>query len=244
MLDYFIETFLIVFLLELGAAVAGTIYLRYTKTRTPYSKIFVIYLWLVVVVEAIGLYPAINYFTDFSFMPFIEGTVFERNYWLYNSYNIVKFAIFFVFFIAQLRSRINIRIFNWILLGFVITTILNLILTDVFFTRSSAFTYIAGSLILMILIFVYYMELLTSDRILVFYKSLSFYISVSLLLWHVTVTPLFIYNKYFSISSPEFVQLHSTILKFSNYFLYSMYILAFLICLRGNKRNLPTRNPG
>lgn len=244
MLDYFKETFLVVFILELGAAVAGTIYLKHTNTQTPYSKIFVFYLWLVVIVEIIGIYPAVNYFTNFSFIPVVEGTVFERNFWLYNSYNIVKFVVLFLFFKAQLRNKINIKIFNWIVPGFVIIAILNLIFSDVFFTRSSAFTYITGSLILMILIFVYYIELLKSDRILFFYKTLAFYISVGLLLWHVAVTPLFIYNKYFSMTSPEFVQLHSTILKFSNYFLYGIYIIAFIICLPKNKRSLLTRNPG
>ncbi len=231
------------YLLEIGAAVAGTIYLNRAKYPVPYSKLFVGYLWLVVLVEIIGYYPTFNFFTHFSYMPFVEGTVFERNFWLYNSYNIVKFAIYFIFFIAQLRSKSSIQVFKLVLAGFVITAILNLIFTDVFYTRSSTYTYITGSLTLMILIFVYYMELLRSDRILFFYKSLPFYISVGLLLWNVTITPLFIYNKYFTSASPEFVSLHSTILRVSNFFLYGIYITAFIICSSKSKSNLLPSNP-
>lgn len=236
-LEYFIENFLLIYLLEIGAAVAGTIYLVKKKSRPPYIKLFVGYLWLVVLVETIGFYPSYNYFTKFSLMPFVEGTVFERNSWLYNSYNIIKFAIFFIFFIGQLYSKRKILFFKWLLVFFVLSAVLNLLLTDVFFNRGSAYTYITGSAILMALIFVYYFELLKSDKILVFYKSLVFYISVGLLLWHVAITPLYIYNKYFTSASPEFVRLHSTILDASNIFLYSVYIAAFIFCY-SNKQNV------
>ena len=233
MLEYFIENFLIVYLLEIGAALAGTYYLRKTKIPAPYSRLFVGYLWLIVLVETIGFYPAFNHFTDFNHMPYVKDTVFEKNNWLYNSYNIVKFAIFYIFFTRQLENKKSIRFFKWITVLFVISAIINLLFTDVFFYMSSAYTYISGSFILMTLIFVYYFELLKSDRILVFYKSLVFYISVGLLLWHVTITPLFIYNKYFTsespFASPEFIKLHSTILNISNYFLYGLFIMAFIV---------------
>lgn len=223
------------YLLEIGAAVAGTVYLSRRRSPVPYAKLLVGYLWLVVVVEIVGFYPTYNYFTDFSEMAFVRGTAFEKNYWLYNSYNIIKFAIFYIFFIGQLQSKKSINFFKWITALFVVTAVLNLISTNVFFYRSAAYTYIAGSIILMIIIFVYYFELLKSDRILEFYKSLAFYISVGLLLWHVTITPLFIYNKYFTIASPEFLSLHSIVLKASNVFLYGVYISAFIICSSNNK---------
>lgn len=248
MLEYFIENFLLIYLLEIGAAVAGTIYLVRKKSRPPYTKLFVTYLWLVVLVETIGFYPSYNYFTKFAYMPFLEGTSFERNSWLYNSYHIIKFAVFYIFFTGQLYNEKNIKFFRGITVFFVVSAVLNLLFTDVFFERSSSYTSIVGSFILMGLIFVYYFELLKSDKILVFYKSLVFYLSVGLLLWHVTITPLFIYSKYFTNASPEFVNLHSVILKFSNIFLYGVYIAAFIFC-SSNKQNvlspgLPDVRPG
>jgi len=241
LLDYFIENFLLIYLLEIGAAIAGTIYLVRKKLRPPYTQLFVAYLWLVVFVETIGFYPTYNYFTNFAAMPFVEGTRFERNSWLYNSYSIIKFAIFYIFFIGQLQNKKSIKFFRWITVLFVVSAILNLLFTDVFFERSSAYTFIVGAVILMGLIFVYYFELLKSDKILVFYKSLVFYISVGLLLWHVTTTPLFIYNKYFTLASPEFVKLHSNILDASNIFLYGIYIAAFFYCSSNKLSSFPQK---
>lgn len=230
MVEYFIKNFLLVYLLEIGAAISGIFYLKRTLNLVPYAKLFVGYLWLVVAVETIGFYPAYNFFTDFSHMPGVKGTLFEKNNWLYNIYNVIKFAIFYIFFIAQLQNYKSKTLYKWITIFFVVSAVINFLFTDVFFNRGSAYTYITGSLILMSIIFVYYIELLKSDRILDFYKSLPFYISVGLLLWHVTITPLYIYNKYFTLASPEFIKLHSTILKASNVFLYGIYIVAFIIC--------------
>lgn len=237
-LDYFIENFLIVYLLEIGAALAGTYYLRKASPPVAYSWLFVVYLWLVVLVETLGFYPAFNYFNDFAYMPFLKDSVFERNSWLYNSFKIVGFIILYIFFITHLQNKNSQRIFTWVTVFFLLSAVLNLILTDVFFERSSAYSFVTGTFILLTLIFVYYFELLKSDKILYFYKSLVFYISVGLLLWHVTITPLFIYNKYFTSASPEFVKLHSTILNICNYFLYSLYIIAFIICA-SNKKSTP-----
>lgn len=241
-LDYFIENFLLVYILEIGAALAGTYYLRKTRTAVPYSGLFVGYLWLVVGVETIGYYPVFNYFNDYYYLPFLKDTLFERNFWLYNVFKVITFAILYVFFIAQLQSKKSKRIFKWITFFFVLTAVLNLILTDVFFQKSSAFSFIIGTFILLTLIFAYYFELLKSDKILYFYKSLVFYISVGLLLWYVTVTPIFIFNKYFTSTSPEFVKLHATILNISNYFLYCMYILAFIIGSSNKKERLSSKN--
>src|SRR5690606_34876067 len=140
--------------------------------------------------------------------------------------------------ISQLQNKRTTRIFKWITVFFVLSAVLNLILTEVFFEQSSAYSFITGTFILLTLIFVYYFEHLKSDKILYFYKSLVFYISVGLLLWHVTITPLFIYNKYFNSASPEFVKLHSIILNICNFFLYCLYIIAFIICA-SNKKSTP-----
>src|SRR5690606_14534640 len=187
---------------------------------------------------------AFNYFTDFSYMPFLKETSWVRNIWLYNAFQIITFLIFYIFFTNQLQNKKNKRIFKFITVIFVFTAILNLILTDIFFEKSSAYSFIMGTFILITLIFVYYFELLKSDKILYFYKSLVFYISVGLLLWYVTITPIFIFNKYFTSASPEFVELHSIILNISNYFLYCMFITAFIICSSNKKEKTSAPLPG
>lgn len=230
MLEYFLINFLPVFLFEIGAAIAGSLYLRQLRHPKPEVRLFVYYLWFVVVIELLGLYPALNYVTNFGAFPFIKDTLFERNYWLYNSYSIIKFIVLFIFFIRQLRKKKMRSIFYSLGGLFIVFAILNLLFSGVFFISNSAFTSIVGTLILLVLICLYYFEILKSNRILNFYKDLPFYVSVAMLFWHLVVTPLFIYSIYFTLKSPEFVSLHMIILMISNFILYGTLIAGFLVC--------------
>lgn len=232
MLEYILQNFLLIYLLELGAALAGSIYLKKTLNPKLVLRWFVGYLWLVIFVELVGLYPAFNYFDNFRTFPFFKDSLFERNFWWYNLYNIVKFSVFYMFFVMQLRNDKLRRILKWITVLVIFSFILNLFISGDFFRNYSAYNNMAGTFFLMVLIFSYFFELLTSEKILEFRKDISFYIAVALLVWHVTVTPLFIYSRFFSLSSPDFVDLHSLILKLSNIFLYGLLITGFFICSR------------
>lgn len=190
----------------------------------------VFYLWLVILVEIVGLYPIINYFTDFQAFPFVEGTLFERNYWWYNAYALVKFLIFLYYFIWQLRSTGARKFYSVLAIMFTIGGIINLFLSNVFFTAYSAFTSFVGTVILVTVILFYYFEILKSNRVLNFYRIPAFYFSVGILIWHLTVTPLFIYNHYFTLKSPEFIQLHVFVLHLANLILYSSFILGWITC--------------
>lgn len=165
-------------------------------------------------------------------MPFIEGTPFERNLWWYNSYHVVKFAVFYFYFSMQFRSIGKRKAFQVIGALFVFILILYLIFSGEFFTQQSTLDAIGSTLLLMIIILTYYIELLKSNRILYFYKSLPFYVSIGLLIWHLSVAPILIYNIYFSTQSPNFMALHGIILLIANIVLYSTFILGFLVCAK------------
>ncbi len=221
--------------MEIGAAVFGTIYLIRKKNPAKGSGLIVFYLWMVVFVEIVGLYPAYAYFNDYTKLGFIKNTLYERNYWWFNIYHIFKILILSYYFIIQFRSKSTQNIFkilSWII---IISFIGDYIFLGNFFSQFSLYSSVVGSLYLIILIMIYYFELLKSSRILTFYKNSVFYISVGMVIWHAVVTPIFIYNKYFSMTSPEFVKLHITVLQYSNIFLYGIIILGFLVCLqKGN----------
>lgn len=229
LLEYIVENFFLIYLLELGTAVTGSYYLSQVNTPKKGERLLVMYFWLVIFVEVVGLYPVINYFTDSQAFPFVEGTLFERNYWWYNSYSLIKFLVFFYYFIWQLRSSRIRNFFSVLAIIFTLGGVINLLSSQVFFTANSAFTSVGGTLILVILIFIYYYETLKSDRILNFYRLPVFYFSVGILIWHLTITPLFIYSHYFTLKSPEFVELHTLILRIANIILYSLFILGWLI---------------
>lgn len=228
--DFIFKNFLLIYLLELGAAIAGTYYLRNVGNPKRETRIFVYYLWLVVFVELVGLYPIIAYFSDYQIFPFIKDTLFERNIWWYNSYHVIKSVVFYFFFIEQLESVRKRKTFYIMALFMILGSLMYLIFSGEFFTRYSTVDVMGGTIFLTFLIFSYYFDLLRSKKILFFYKSIAFYISVGLLVWHLTISPLFIYDSYFSVKSPQFVELHLLVLKIINAFLYGIIIAGFIIC--------------
>lgn len=126
-----------------------------------------------------------------------------------------------------MKFRRRLSIFSYLLLG---SFIFDLAFSGSFFNQFSLYISMGGTIYLTFLIFIYYLDLLKSKGILTFYRSLPFYISVGLLIWHLVVTPLFIYSRFFSLSSPDFVALHSFILKVANIFLYGILITGFVFC--------------
>lgn len=229
MLEYYLESSFIGHFVEFLAAVAGSYYLFKTPHPKKIIRLFVYFLWLTVFIEVIGLYTVYAYFTDYKNLEFLRDSPFERNYWLYNSFHVLSFAMYYFFFILHLNSAKTRRILTLTALIFLITVIINLIYSGIFFVAYSAYTSVGGTLIIIICILAYYYEILKSDNILNFYKNVVFYVSIGVLIWYLVVTPLFIYSKYFTLASPDFVALHGLIIILSNVFMYGMFIIGFLI---------------
>lgn len=135
-----------------------------------------------------------------------------------------------VFFIVQLKSSRMRRILIFLGGFFLLSEIINLIYSGVFFVNISTYGSITGTLILVLCILAYYYEMLKSSSILYFYRDVAFYISIGVLIRYLVVPPLYIYNKYFSLSSPEFVEIHSIIMSIANLFMYGMFIIGFIVC--------------
>ena len=232
MLEYYLETIFIGHLIEFIAALAGAYFLLKTPNTENITRLFVYFLWLTVFVEVFGLYSVYAYFSDYKNLEFLKDSPFERNYWLYNSFHVLSFIMYFFFFIFQLNSVKIRRILTFIAVVFTITEIVNLIFSGIFFIAFSAYASVVGTLILIICILAYYYEMLKSNKILGFYKNLAFYVSVGVSIRYLVVTPLFIYSKYFTTASPDFVDLYGLIIIVSNVFMYGMFIIGFIISAR------------
>lgn len=229
MLDYFLENTFINHLFELFAALAGSIYL-FRKTRVRrINRYFVYFLWANLFIDLAGFYTTYAYFTGYESFSFIENTPFERNYWWYNSYKILSYLVYFVYFLMHLAPGKR-KILGVLVGVFGITSILNLIFSGVFFYAYSAYTDITGTLVLLLTLAAYYYELLSSDKVLNFHLNLAFYVSVGILMFRLVVTPLSIYSSYFTMESPDFVAIYSQIMKSINIFTYSCFTIGFLVC--------------
>ena len=81
------------------------------------------------------------------------------------------------------------------------------------------------------------MEILLSDTILVFYKSINFYISVAILIWWLIITPIVFFEKYNTTSDWDYVFLKWQIKLFANICMYLTFTFALIFCKPENKTN-------
>lgn len=230
LLDQLIDSIFRAFLWEFIAALAGAYYLIKAKNIPLIHRIFVWFLWLTLLIDTSGFYNIVAYYSDYEYFSFIKGTRFAHTYWLFNPYHLIAFVAFQSFFIIQIISEKLRKILWAITIVFTISAILNLILSGIFFTSYSAFTAIGGTVILVFLIGLFFYQILRSNRILDFYKDLAFYVAIGALLWHVSITPLFIYNKFGIMNTnPEFVNFYKILLSVMNAFMYGSFAAGFFI---------------
>ncbi len=160
----------------------------------------------------------------------------RENHWLYNSFAIVNYTFYVTFFYLYIGSNRVKKLIRWVLIFYVISAIVNLIFSKVFFVNLSAYSTVFGSFLLLASILYYFYEVLQSDEILYFKRSLVFYVAFGSLIFHISVTPLFIYSQYFiEQDNPLFVKIHYITLTLTNIFMYTCYIIGFIICSRKNK---------
>ncbi len=224
---------LLTLIIETIPALTGIILLnRYKDTFVKYFIYFLIY--VVILVEFIGGYPRVfvNYEFLNSFVSFIRGTVFERNYWWYTIFWFIGSALFFSFYYQKKLSNNNFRkTLKYITSFFIISSLLYMIIywSDFYSAFSNYINFFSTGIILLCVIF-YFIELLQNDTIIEFNKSILFYISIALLIWLLITTPIAFYNIYFRAEDWNFVILQWQIYLFSNFFLYGMFTFALIWC--------------
>ncbi len=218
---------------ELIAAIVGIIYIR--KYRVDILiRYFVYFLCLNFLIELFGKLPYLIDKTES--LSFLKNTFLARNAWLYNIYTVLGYLFYITFFKLHLFSKGFRNILNILSIIFFISSLLNLLLTDVFFKIHSFFPMIIGTLTLLISVFFYFFEMLKSEKILKFNKDLVFYIAVGALVFHLCAPPLFIFTSYYSnLISAEFVKIRMIILYSAIIFMYTCYTIGFVICIPQKK---------
>lgn len=220
--------------LEFFAALAGTYYLKKVGSN-KIAKRLVIFLWVIFFIEIFSLYTALGYYSDYKYLSFIEGTWYVANYWLYNPFLIFSFTFYIYYFRYYIDDRFWRQTIKYLTIGYIILSIFNLVVSDVFLEGYSQFTTIGGTLVLILTITIFYFELLRSDVLLKMKHFLPLYISIGALIYHLCTTPIDIFSRYFGGENQFFVQFRLNLYQYLNIFLYSTYILGFIICSRKKK---------
>ena len=219
-------------LVEALAAFTGLFCLRkFKNTNTIYFIWFLVY---VLIVELIGSYT--SYVEDFEFLSKLKeqlkGTVFHRNSWFYTLFWIIGGAVFYSFYFQKiLKSKYLINTLKILTSAFLVFSFV-IIMTNIdeFFIKTITPINIFRSLVIITAVVFYFMEVLLSNRILTFYKSLNFYVSATLFVWFLITTPLTFYNIYYSQADWNFVFLRQHIYLISNIFMYTTFTFALIFC--------------
>lgn len=241
MIDFIIENKIYVtYIFELFAALSGSYYLIKTPNARKELIYFSWFLWFVLLADLSGAYTLWAYFDDYKTFPFLEDSLFTRNFWLYNWLNLISISFYSFLFIKQIKRIKYKGILKFVLLVFILLGIFKLISSNQLFYRYDMSIRFVGALLLIIAIGIYYFELLMSDQILDIKKNLLFYISVGVIIWHLCVLPIQIYSVYFSVENFDFINMYAAILRYCNIFMYGLFSFAFIYCAQA--KQLPALN--
>jgi hypothetical protein len=228
MVDILIDNYTpITYLVELLAAIAGSIYIY--KSKDKITLYFVQYLWLTVIVENLAIYSRFmrnNY--DNELFILIKNSSFCTNYWLYNVRAVILIILLGKYYKSLITNNKHKMYVKALSIGFALFSVLYLIFSDSFFTNSIPYGFMIRTLIIAIFVCLYYLSVINSEKILAFYKSKHFYLSTTLLLWSLAITPLFIFSSYYTLNNPNFIYLRQIILICSNIIMYLCFTAVFL----------------
>ncbi|WP_452601181.1 hypothetical protein [Pontimicrobium sp. MEBiC06410] len=211
---------------EIIAAVTGLLF--YKKYKLTAAKYFIWFLVYINVCEGLAEYS--NYVKNDGILSFLDGTLFEKNYWWSALYWKIGSILFFSFYyyniLKNYRHKLIIKYTS--ILFMLISLIYILFHFKDFFIRNLPIISVMGALVIILCSVLYFIQILQSERILTFYKSLNFYINSAILIWWLVITPLVFYDVYFGERDWDFVILKWQIYLFSNIFMYSVFTFGLI----------------
>lgn len=222
--------------LEIMAAVTGLF--LYKKYELTAAKYFVYFLFYLTFFDFLSGYTYPSYIHSELFMSFLKGTVLEKNYWLSTLYWKIGAIMFFAFYYGKILNYQSFKnIIKYISYGFFVFSIIYILLNwSAFFTSYFPIISILGSIVIFLCTIFYFIELLQSETILTFYKSLNFYISAAIFIWWLIITPIVFYDNYTSYTVGvyerdwDYIELRRLIYISANIFMYSTFTFALIFC--------------
>jgi hypothetical protein len=232
-MDFFLNNYILFvhFVEVLAAVVAIFCYDKYKQTPVKYFIYFLVY---VAIMELIGAYPTFveKYESLSEAKEFLKGTKFEENNWFYTIFWTIASAVFYSFYLGQfIESDYSIKVIKYITSIFIISSLVYILLNwNSFFVSSFYFVDIFSASVILLSVVLYFIEVLKSQKVLIFYKSINFYIAAVLLIFFLIKTPLLFYDVYFSRSDMDYLRLNATISILCIAFMYVTFSFALIWC--------------
>lgn len=219
---------------EFIAVFTGLFYFKnYKETPTKYFIYFLIFIAFADTVS--GYTTLVKYNKPLSFL---IGTRFEKNHWLATlAWDVGATLFYALYFYKILKNVLVRRIIKYLGIAFFLFSMGTIVLNwDLFFVEFFKSIEVVGAAIILFCCIMYFVEILQSEDILNFYKSMSFYIASTIFIWWLVITPVSFYDVYFTyqVGSQDrdwdFYKLRHQIYLVANIFMYLTFTFAFIWC--------------
>ncbi len=219
---------------EAIAALTGVFF--YRKYRNTHTKYFIYFLIYIIINEIIRTYT--HYVHPGRALEFLIGTVIEKNYWMTTLLWSVVSAMFFAFYYYRILENTSfkktIKYIGYAFFFFSIGYIL--VRWKAFFNVYLPVIKVSGGSIILLCTILYFFETLQSDKLLTFYRSINFYISIAIFIWFLVITPIVFFDKYSSYDPLvyerdwNYIRLRMMIYLSCNIFMYLTFTFALIWC--------------
>ena len=215
---------------EFLAAVTGLFCLKkYKGTAAKYVIYFLIYCFLV---DFLGNYP--NMLRKLNLFHIVKDTLIWENYWWFTLFWKTGAILFYSFYFEKiLKTPKYILMLKIARNAFLYFSIIYIIFNwKYFFNYTFPLLTTIGSCLTFMCVVFYFIEILNSERILMFYKSINFYFAATIFIWWLVITPLEYYNVYYYFNTDDlsFVYFKWSVYLFANIFMYLTFTFALLWC--------------
>lgn len=229
MSDFFLDNYvLLTHSVEFLAALTGVFFIK--KYNHSTAKYFIWFLIYIAVIDLLGGYA--RYINKIDVLNFLKDTRFKTSHWWATVFWNIGSALFISFYYSKiLNSKFFISIIKIATILFVIGAIVSIILDwSLFFNRYSPFVTVSGAIVILLCTSFHMIEILRDEKIIMFYKSINFFISGTFFIWFIITTPLVLYNAYYSSSDWNFVFFKWQIFLFANLFMYLTFTFSLIYC--------------
>jgi hypothetical protein len=202
----------------------------YQKFKLTQVKYFIWFLVYVFVIEVFSGYY--SFFSFFDIEDLITGTIIERNYWWITLTWVIGAPLFYSYYFKNILSNTLLKqIVSFAFWSILVVSGLVLIVDyRIVFSSYAMPIELTSFAVVIVSIACYFVEVLLSKKVLVFYKSINFYISVIVLFWWLVTTPLLFFEEYFNTNDPKYITLKWMVYMFANILMYSGFALALYFC--------------
>lgn len=218
---------LITYVIEFIAVLVGII--LYKKYQPTTAIAFIHILFFIFFVELLGSYP--NYYSKFEFLKPLNNSIFRQNYWWFTiCFDVVAVFLLSRLFLKVLKIKRLQRLVNISSIIFLVVSIIYILINiEKLFIQMFPLVQVLGSLLIIISTVSYFIELISSDKILNFYKDIYFYIAVALFMWWIIMTSLSFYDIYSTSGDWNFILLKWQIYLIANFLMYSTFAIGLII---------------